>query len=1146
MRSHILRRSFISIVGFFATTIAVMTQPLLAASEPVVLREKLGQTWTRQLVSIPFTAAKGVCALDGVALRGPAGPIPVQLSNVVAWPDNSASVQSARLWFVVDLLKPLESISYELSMSPAKVAAIASDLQVVEKTDRITLSTNAVTIELVGGDYPTASGLPLKETFGPVRSVKMGTDQGFGGSRLTGDAKLARRQTKIVDSGPVFAKVVTTYTLTDGNVLQFTTSLIAGDNAVRWDLHVRDDRPDLGMELMIPVTTGLKQATSLKGYGQWSRADRVIGLNTKAEPFAYLAPNSSVVAVFPDSPWSVRLGEMDKSVVLASRNTAEWVDPVAPLTYGGFKEWNLDMIPKSWEPWKRKRIALIYSDEGSLKLQAPMTKGGRSWLVSYGSNTAISDSLDKVMGMILDWPGDQNRKHPCLFVDMNDINAMIARAASEPEFQRVVSSAGQQYAAGLLRFLVTPKEKRTAQEQQQLVSTLGNALAKLGEYDVMRHAIGTISLYDALIDSDLITSEQRSLFRAQAAYLGYLLADPKCWSMERGLHSGNPNMSVSYTLSLGIIACALSDHPMAKRWAATATAWMDKWLTDDVGPNGEWLTEGSRYGHVSLEPLVTYAIAAKRAGFADFTNDVRLKRLLLYFAKTYTSPDSQRQGYRVSGAFGRGTSGDVTSLFGVAARMTAQVDPAFSGVMQWAWATGGYSTFMGDHRLGGYDLAYMDSRMPAAAPDWSSELFPKLGAVLRSGFNTPNESYINLLAAVDAKQNLDIWTPEIGSIAQWFGRGQPLSTCSTLDYGYKSKHELLRNGVLLARNWGRPEDSKSPYGFYVKTDFEAFSPQSGADYVRSTFTHTSVDDRDWFPGVQPPMYPVVTPAKEARLVWTRQVLFVKDKQALGPAYLILRDSTRGGQPTAWQFWTLSEKIGTPEQARDIEMFLADKPGTSMAPSRELPISHRYTALGQMNVDVEYFIAEPQATPRHTLRYGGTDHSKVPQWQDLMHLQLPNDGSYYVAVYPRPRNEAAPTFTTLADGKVIRTTSSVGSDYAFLADTKAAAESDRFGFEGTAGVIQERGDAVMLSLSAAGLVRWDKYIISSQLPASLTIVANELSVTRSASQADQPVSISAPGAWVAAGDAKGITNNAGANGTRMTLPPGMANAIFRKQ
>ena len=73
----------------------------------------------------------------------------------------------------------------------------------------------------------------------------------------------------------------------------------------------------------------------------------------------------------------------------------------------------------------------------------------------------------------------------------------------------------------------------------------------------------------------------------------------------------------------------------------------------------------------------------------------------------------------------------------------------------------------------------------------------------------------------------------------------------------------------------------------------------------------------------------------------------------------------------------------------------------LVPARELPAGSRYTAIGQFNMDVEFFVASPAGTPRHTLRYGGFNNSRVPEYQDLLHLQQPGDGAYYVAIFPRP-------------------------------------------------------------------------------------------------------------------------------------------------
>ena len=163
-----------------------------------------------------------------------------------------------------------------------------------------------------------------------------------------------------------------------------------------------------------------------------------------------------------------------------------------------------------------------------------------------------------------------------------------------------------------------------------------------------------------------------------------------------------------------------------------------------------------------------------------------------------------------------------------------------------------------------------------------TEFFPNLGVFFRSAYNTPHESYLIFLSHTDCLRNLDIWTSCIGGFAQWFGRGKPLSTCFNADTGYAVRHELLRDGVRLARNWGEPGDPKGPFGYYTKTEPQAVALQPGADYARSRFRYTKVNDRDWFPALAPPAFPRVTPATEPKLDWTRQALFIKDADPAGP------------------------------------------------------------------------------------------------------------------------------------------------------------------------------------------------------------------------------------------------------------------------
>jgi hypothetical protein len=1051
-----------------------------APAVQLLVREQLNQTYTCELVSYPFEAPKGTCVAESVQVVGPRGPVAAQLSAIEYWP-KSKFVKTARLQFLVDELKPLATDAYTVTYGTKTAPAVVSDLRVSRGAESVEVSTSRLGVRLPLGESSFPAPVALNDVPGPYTAMRLGEGAWTGGSAFTGEATVTRRVARLTDAGPAFARVAIDYTFADGNTLTLSALVAAGDSAVRWEMAVRDDQPALGVEFRLPPVPGVTKALLPKGYGQWAR-DRETPVTAGTTPICSLAPNSSLVNIFVETPPAIRLvGEGGREWQLASRDAGAWVDPV-PFTYGGIDKWHLTMIEQSWENWRRKCLPVTYAADGTITLRASLAKGRRLWSVSTGA-PLVGERLDRIKELVLDWPQEKAPAHPLLFIDAADYQA--------------------------------PDAKRGP----AMAKALDERLALLGNFDVMRYGIQTAGHYDALVDTAFVTPEQRTLYRAQLAYLGYLLADPQCWSMERGFHSGNPNMTLSYTLTLGVIACTLPNHPQAKAWTGYCNRWMEIWLRDDVGANGEWLPEGSHYGYVSLAPMLSYAIAAERAGLGHFLDDPRLKRLIRYFAKTNTPRDAQRKGHRVTGAFGRGTAGDALGVFGQAARMYATRDPEFSKAMQWLWAENGYPVNVGDMRLGGFEERFLQRDLPAAAPVWGSELFPQFGAVLRAGFNTPTESYVTILAAVDSQRNLDVWTPGIGDIAQWFGRGKELSTCFTFDTGYAVRHELLSEGVRLTHNWGQPADTKGPFGYYTRTTFDTFAALPTADYLRAAYAVTHVDTRDWFPDKVPafPRQPVAT---APQLDWTRQLLFLKDADPAGPAYLVLRDTTRGGQPTAWQFWTLSEKVGTPAQAQATD-FLADKPGPAILPARELPLSDRYTALGQQGVDVDYFIASPATTPRHTLRYGGVWQRK-PEYQDLLHLQQPGDGAYYLALFPRPHADAAPTFTSLAEGKLIKVAGAFGTDYALLSPTETMAVADGVSLRGTAATIQQRPACTTLTLGAAGAVRVAAAGLTAPFAATLQASPDTLVLTLPADHPAGTVRLTIAAGWTVKAPGAGVT------------------------
>jgi hypothetical protein len=210
------------------------------------------------------------------------------------------------------------------------------------------------------------------------------------------------------------------------------------------------------------------------------------------------------------------------------------------------------------------------------------------------------------------------------------------------------------------------------------------------------------------------------------------------------------------------------------------------------------------------------------------------------------------------------------------------------------------------------------------------------------------------------------------------------------------------------------------------------------------------------------------------------------------------------------------------------------------------MSDRYTALGQFDVDMEYFIASPADSPRHTMRWGvrlNNGHNGIleglGEYQDLLHLRLPGDGVYYVAFYPRMRGTAAPAFTTLGNGTVIKVAGDFGTDYGFLAADPSTVTADGITFSGTSASAQARAGETLLALGTDGLVRADALGIQSAAAVSVRFSRTQIVLDLPADHPVQSVDLRTPGTLSAPKGVKCVRTD---TGWRLTVPAGMVRVV----
>jgi hypothetical protein len=1137
-----------------------------AGQTTFTIEEPLDRSWENELLGRAVEWPEGQAHRDSVRLAGPDGPVPVQLSHVALWP-GSQHIRRAKLWFVVDRLKPRQKRRYTLHFraeaaeppsqetsptQPASDRVSSTGLTIDRREGRATLQTPHFGLQAnlhnQKYDPPAASA----DVPGPVAEMILGHRTRFGGTRMYGPTPIRSMQTRLTAAGPVFAAVQWRYEYADGRTMTISVQLVAGQARAMWDVEVEpvdmekvraalstgvkrgdllnpDDPanrdgwhlalspglPELQLEA-IPEFYENKWGEHVWEDGRW-RADPV-HVKLAEEPPGHvcdLVPWSDWWRDTTKVQWTLLLPGRGPVLQIAARDAGAWVE-AAPLG-----TWTSASNRRS----KLKWLPLVHDGSGYVFYQVSAVPGVRRWQFGAAGAAegkpgrtrkpfAAGHHLDRVLHeFVLDWPCADDTQHPRVFLSRRQLQEVWQREPDRAYLEQAVRQGSGRRSpiphhsdATALGVYLRTGELDLA-EEVQLPERLAGHLGLLGGFDRMRHVGIVVALYDALIDSPLITAEQRELYRRQMAYLAYLQASPSNWSMERGFCSGNQNMTVSHVLNLGLLACAIPEHPEAAEWVAPAEAMMERWLSQSVGPAGEWPESVANYAHVSASAMLAFAVAARNAGFRDFVSDPRMKRLFLYLAKQYTPPDPRggdgdprNGGRRVAGyaalpPSGRAGAGARWGLPGMMARATSQTDPEYSRHQQWVWNREGQPGLIGDTRMGGYSQVYLDPTLPAAAPDWTSDHFPLEGFIFRHGFATSAEWYVKFCA-------LDYGYPsENGSLVAFWAKGVPVG-CRFAG-GYAEREELLMTRVLPARPRGSHEYRRNHFYREGPYQIEAFASLPRQDYgaisqtmQRSKYkshessAHSHMQDL--------PEWPPVEKEAELPIHWHRQTLFIKGDDPAGANWLLLRDRVEGGQPTAWQFWCISEKIGTPEQADDRKAFLADAPGEQSAPPRALS-GNRFTALGQFGVDLEFFIAEPVDTPRHTLRWG-REYDYVPihryrEYQDLLHVQRGDDGSYYVAVFARRPEEPVPEFSRLAEGRIIVARGPWGVDYAMLAEPPVEAAEGAVSMAGRAASVQDRKTGLVLALGGEGRVRFEDRYLAADGAVSATFGDDRVRIDR---------------------------------------------------
>ena len=1072
--------------------ILASSRSCLAAERTIRLKDHINHEWSSELVNYDLVFEPGACHISTMTLEGPAGPVAFQLGQPKI--DGDGNLISARLSFLTDL-PALGEVVYKLGYDgrPRKAAALAAaDLVVNTSGGKTEFITKRAGVRLPGTgemfDPPVASSrVPA-----PITALRTLEGKWIGASRLFGNRKVSSFKTTLEATGPVFAQARLEYTYADGDVSVITVRVVAGQEVVFIESESVGHHPDDGWRLHLNKGFGNPTLSVLGEYANnWGLKHTEVGHIKLADQLP-----ATIYNLVPWEDWwdsSTRTAfaltspESTTAMALGSYDPAAWRHPsfrkLLGLSYEEFMEF--------------KRLPLVKSSDGSLYLQSASDIGMQKWYVgflprkvdlddSYQDARALHNSkygtqtLDMVKEYVLDWDGADDVQHPCVYVAPENIQEARVKLGND-----VDAMSGQFY-----RYYRKDNNERWRIGGTELIQHMVNSQywapryqetneANPNRFDLMRHSLLLVNQYDLLMGTGKLSAPERKQLRAPIAFLGYTLNSPYVWDIDRAYTGDISNMHLSYVCNLGLTACAIPDHPMSKTWAKKAVKWVTIRLREHVGKNGVWRNENTHYARVSLSSVLGFALGARNAGFHDFLAQGEMRAALLYLEKQLIPWDPR---YKARGLPPEQVAGvcERSAHSGIVAKALATADPEFSAEMQWAWNQQGNSTHLPNPFVRGFENVLLDKSLPQATPRWKSESFPDVSVVLRNGLGTPDESYLHL----SVRQSGNYYLSQPGGMTI-YGRGKPLSLLFSSEYTSCTSEDFLTNSVGLARTPGNKSQRATNRGGFGGGRIERVSALPRQDYVSAEFSLNGPHAiRQYFKEKIKPLsspWPALLKTASGTARHKRQVLFVKGAGKGDVTYFILRDSVKGGQPTVWNMWSLSQKLGATRDTKNIEAFLADAPGARVTGASRL-YGDRFTAVGQFDVDTEYYVSLPEDTPRQTVRWG----VREDEFQDLLHLQRTDDGDYFVALFPRRRHEAAPRFASLAAKQVIKVSGAFGTDYCFVSPRRSTASGEGVHFTGMAGTVQDRADGLVLALASRGAVSYKGHKLVANDAASMTV------------------------------------------------------------
>lgn len=980
-----------------AALFAILGASEAARAQTFEMVEPLGHAWRGERVSFPLSGA-GARPGPAHVVDGAGQPVPAEIVEDGA---------GRRLEVLADL-KPFEKRTLRLA-----AGGVPANPLHIEERDGL--------IEIAGPESGVAIRLAATGPQGPLAAIRGQDGRWMPALWSLGGRTVAAYAAQVERHGPVAAVVRTQTRLSDGTVWTLRATVQAGDAAVLFEEHW--SAPDHAAVAMTLADPSLDRFTWRIGSGpklgrvttQERPANGDLALDIAPWLHWWLSEKRAIYAVASS-------GRAGQAVTVAALHPERWVAP------------NAEKPPAPPAP-----VVAALTAQG-LALRFPAAGSSRDWLLAVTTAGAALDRaldgqpkappaqgfvirngdfpLSRVLAATAAWPAGSGPR-PRLILTADDMRDLYAPQTADPARRdRVLRAPLTEYSlADHVDILLRTRDpavraRLTAAAPDAMQAAVDRFLAEdepgaLGSTPHHRRELYyAVHLADFALADPALDPRVAARLRVQAAFLADTVSRSDFASPERGF-AANPNIVSGVAATQGLLACLLSDHPKAGAWLDSSLKELhDTELLTWSDKDGGWL-EAPHYGTLSVDFMLAVFLCARNAGFPQALADPRLRQVMRWFAQITTPPDERLAGARHLPPIGNTYMLEPTGLFGTAAFIWRKADPAFSAEMQAMHRASGVPAMNGVGgwwpATGAYQLVFKDTRLPSRAPDYGSALFANTGAMLRAHMGT-RETQLYLIAG----GNHAHYDNDSGSITLW-AKGRLLSDA----FGYTGFAPAADHSMI---------DNKAMGGLMRVT---AWSSQPPLDYVRATHGP-----------------------------WTRQILFVKDRDPLAPNYFLLRDdlsgapvgrSASGDNGSVWRLWLNADRI-------------------------EFGGNHALV-IGKDDVDMDIFFlagAPAGATIEKATRTSLSSALNKPYatTQSAIRIPLAPTASLPVLLYPRLKTQAPPRVTPLSDGRGVRIETQGRTDIVYLGNAPFA---DGGVFEGTAALAIERGGQTTLALGAPGMI-----------------------------------------------------------------------------